>query len=116
MSLQSSDVTNVLTQAEQTQNYPNQADGLHLDITQATQVSPQPASPGVLPSQQVVGQQVLRLRLDLLQPKQDKVRTETVQQGGEIEGVRELDGHIPGDQLQAEQKLPIYNKPTFLHN
>ena len=102
MCLQSSDVTNVLGQTEQTQNYPNQPDGLDLDIAQASQVTPQSAGPGILPSQQVVGQQVLRLRLHLLQPKQDKVRTDSVQQGGEIESVGELDGHVPGDQLEAE--------------
>lgn len=93
-------MVNVLVETEEAEDYPDQPDGLDLDIAQVGQVTPQAAGPGVLP-QQVVSQQVLRLRLHLLQPKQDKVRADTLQQGGEIESLGELDGHVPGDQLEA---------------
>ena len=102
LSLQSSDVLDVLGQTEETENNPHQADGLHLHVAQAGEVGPQPGGPGVLPGQQTVRQQVLRLRLHLLQSEEDKVRAETVQQAGEVQAVRELDGHVPGDQLEAE--------------
>ena len=92
----------MFAQTEEAENNPNQPDGLDLDISQAGEISPQSAGPGVLPSQEVVSQEVLGLRLDLLQAKQEEVRAVTAQQGGEIEAVGELDGHVPGDQLEAE--------------
>ena len=92
-------------QAEEAQHDPHQSNGLDLDIAEAAQVTPQPGGPGILARQEVVSHQVLRLGLDLLQSKQDKVRSGVGQQGGELHVVWELDGHVPCDQLDAEDKF-----------
>ena len=92
----------VLAETEEAENNPHQPDGLDLHVAQAAEVSPQSAGPGILPSQEVVSQEVLGLRFDLLEAKQEKVRAVTAQQAGEIEAVGELDGHVPCDQLEAE--------------
>ena len=105
LSLQPSDVGDVLGQAEQTQYDPQQTYRPDLDIAAATEVTPQPRGPGILPGQNVVRHEVLRLRLDFLQTEEDKVRGGVPQQGGERHVVRELDGHVPGDQLEAEGNL-----------
>ena len=94
----------VFSEAEEAQHDPHQTDGLDLDVAEAAEVHPQSGGPGILARQEVVGHQVLRLGLDLLQAEEDEVRRGVGEEGGEVDLVGELDGHVPCDQLEAEDK------------
>ena len=90
-------------QAEQADHRAQQPDGLDLDVAEGREAAAEAGGPGVLALQKGVSQDVLRLGLDLLEAEQDEVGAGVLQEGAEVEaGLRELCGHIPGDQVEAE--------------
>ena len=103
MCLDAPDVWNVLDEAEKADHRPQQPDGLDLDVAQGREAAPEAGGPGVLTLEKGISENVLRLGLDLLEAKQDEVRAGVLQEGAEVEAsLRELCGHIPGNQVEAE--------------